>query len=81
MSASCEAHAARLNSSSYWPLSQAVSSQRDPRRHGVAKITPFVILFDGSSGSSWFASSLDRHSEVFIAGYEPLEWKYKSSTD
>ena len=33
-----------------------------------------MILFDGSSGSSWFADALDRHAEVFIAGYEPLEW-------
>ena len=36
--------------------------------------TPFIILFDGSAGSSWFAESLDRHPKVFIAGYEPLEW-------
>ena len=35
---------------------------------------PFVILFDGSAGSSWFADSLDRHGKIFIAGYEPLEW-------
>ena len=31
--------------------------------------TPFIILFDGSAGSSWFAESLDRHPKVFIAGY------------
>ena len=36
--------------------------------------TPFIVLFDGSAGSSWFAESLDRHPKVFIAGYEPLEW-------
>ena len=26
------------------------------------------------TGSSWFADSLDRHPEIFISGYEPLEW-------
>ena len=45
-----------------------------PRMQGPAKIRPFVILFDGSAGSSWFVDSLDRHADIFIAGYEPLEW-------
>ena len=27
-----------------------------------------------TAGSSWFADSLDRHPNVFISGYEPLEW-------
>ena len=34
--------------------------------------TPFIILFDGSAGSSWFAESLDRHPKVFIAGYRTI---------
>ena len=42
--------------------------------------TPFIILFDGSAGSSWFAESLDRHPKVFIAGYEPLEWVRRPET-
>jgi len=52
---------------SFWPK---LSTSPEP----TLTITPFVILFDGSSGSSWFAQSLDRHKEVLIAGYEPLEW-------
>ena len=54
---------------SVWPGVRAVS----------ASPLPFVILFDGSSGSSWFADSLDRHQRVFIAGYEPLEWVTNAS--
>lgn len=50
-------------SQSYWPSSTPASSP-----------LPFVVLFDGSSGSSWFADALDRHTDIFISGYEPLEW-------
>ena len=35
---------------------------------------PYLIVFDGSAGSSWFAECLDRHPRVFVAGYESLEW-------
>ena len=56
---------------SHWPLTPPAMTSSAPR--------PFIILFDGSSGSSWFADSLDRHEQIFIAGYEPLEWVTNAS--
>ena len=60
----------KLNLQSYMPPNA---------RHAGALPRPFVILFDGSAGSSWFADALDRHPDVFIAGYEPLEWVSNAS--
>ena len=54
-------------STSYWPRWLPTTSSR-------ARPKPFIILFDGSAGSSWFADALDRHPSVFISGYESLEW-------
>jgi hypothetical protein len=57
------------------PALTTTSHWRPPTRVGAGqRARPFIILFDGSAGSSWFADSLGRHSDVFIAGYEPLEW-------
>ena len=43
--------------------------------HGTQPVAvPYLIVFDGSAGSSWFAECLDRHPRVFVAGYESLEW-------
>ena len=46
---------------SHWP-------SHEPRLLPPSPLSPrpFVILFDGSAGSSWFADSLDRHPSVFM---------------
>ena len=62
------------------PTLDLVDLNSTPPAGAPAVRTPFIILFDGSAGSSWFAESLDRHPKVFIAGYEPLEWVRRPET-